>query len=124
MTDRKELIERLEDLRAEANTNMAGLLSKESRGALLLCDFIHRMDAGLRDSLAALSPEWIPVSERLPEVKEGGYSDTVLAYVESGQMYSAWIVDFDELDRGWRSDRYLLNEIITHWQPLPAPPED
>lgn len=59
---------------------------------------------------------WIPVSERLPE-KTGLY----LVYSESGYMevdymYSEPIVDVSTAD-------FNSLDNVTHWMPLPTPPE-
>lgn len=59
---------------------------------------------------------WISVKERLPDERSevlcfNGYSITVAWYASSVERWYA--------DRG----DYRL-EDVTHWQPLPEPPED
>ncbi len=63
----------------------------------------------------AAEPDWIPVTERLPE---------------EGERVLAWDKDFNESEvatyyahDGWGCDASIsLN--VTHWMPLPAPPTD
>lgn len=59
---------------------------------------------------------WIPVGERLPE------PDTnVLIFVSDKNVDDSDIQISDYEDRyGWG---FLHNEIVTHWMPLPEPPE-
>jgi len=79
-------------------------------------------------SLASIpqeEPEWIPVSERLPEIKEHHVSDVCLVYLKDGGM------TFSELQEnifgqvGWdveREDDYHepIGEVVA-WMPLPEP---
>lgn len=64
--------------------------------------------------------EWISIEDRLPE-KDGFY----LVYAKS---YNAFFPDvsIQEYVReiGFTYDRYLSEDSITHWMPLPKPPEE
>jgi len=70
-----------------------------------------------------MSGEWIPVTERLPEV-----DDVCLCFAE-GQS-RPFLASFSE--DGWQSldvydydrDGECTAENPTHWMPLPAPPTD
>lgn len=65
---------------------------------------------------------WIPVSEKLPEYgkfvlitdKDG---DMYVATIQKGKEHSYWIINC-RCREG--SEPYY----ITHWMPLPSPPED
>lgn len=60
----------------------------------------------------ALRPAWVPVTERLPE-----HTVCVLvAYSNGAVEVDAWGHD------GWM-DEDLSNGAITHWMPVPEPPE-
>lgn len=58
--------------------------------------------------------KWIPVSERLPET----YKD-VLIYSEFGGCQKGFLHDHGD----WEDD-CGYDKKITHWQPLPDPPEE
>lgn len=61
-------------------------------------------------------PRWVPVEERLPE--DGA---EVLAWSQFGFAYvDLWI------DGAWKIDGLVNgeNEVVTHWMPLPKPPEE
>lgn len=64
--------------------------------------------------------EWIPVPERLPE-KTGKY----LVYGRGNcyQESKIWICGCISIGNvvGWCNDAH--NPIVTHWMPLPEPPE-
>ena len=70
--------------------------------------------------------EWIPVSERLPDlvnskdaryVKEERYSCPVLAF-DGSEVHVGTYGDVE----GWLSWYETLNSV-THWMPLPEPPK-
>lgn len=62
--------------------------------------------------------KWISVKERLPE--EG---KEVLVYIP--KYIQQYFIAFLSLKNSEWSNRYCANmEEITHWQPLPSPPED
>lgn len=62
---------------------------------------------------------WIPCSERLPE--DGGkYLVCIASEAFPGSMYID-ILRYDK--KGWKRDCvYAAN--VTHWRPLPEPPEE
>ena len=57
---------------------------------------------------------WIPVTERLPE--HGWY----LAY---GPTIKMEVLHFHIVEEVWSSERYY-NIEVTHWMPLPEPPQE
>ena len=56
---------------------------------------------------------WIPCSERLPEVYE-----KVLTYSDDGIIHDNFRLNLRDGSVGWSQ-----GWGITHWQPLPEPPE-
>lgn len=72
---------------------------------------------------------WIPVSERLPNDEKDG--ETVLAVVfgkphENITLYCALMTAGYFSGEGWVVNEYpeWENPIVTHWMPLPEPPEE
>lgn len=73
-------------------------------------------------------PRWIPITERLPEIKEHHVSDVVLVYLDDGGMA------FSELEENIFGQVWFDLErpspdgesdcTVTHWRPLPEPPKE
>jgi len=80
-----------------------------------------------RDALKAAT-RWIPVSEGLPKV-ENYVSDSVLAWTGEVELLSFvpedWVTNDWTYRQGWyrHPGSEPIDETVTHWQPLPAPPE-
>ena len=63
--------------------------------------------------------KWIPVSERLPE-KATWSGDRVLVYTEEGYTHTGLYEG--EIAGEW-FDKFNDSGYITHWMPLPKPPQ-
>ena len=61
--------------------------------------------------------KWIPVTERMPEENEYGASEEVFVMMGRGK-YVTYSTDFTQ-DGIW-----CCNHSITHWMPIPEPPEE
>ena len=61
-------------------------------------------------------PKWISVEDKLPE-KDGRY----LIRYKSGKVKRTFVGDWYVLNNEWGSIR---NAEVTHWMPLPAPPQE
>jgi len=62
--------------------------------------------------------EWIPVSERLPEVGEDGLSEWVLVTLNS---FGKIVTMYDRICHGgWLAEGFDGEEVLA-WQPLPEP---
>ena len=74
--------------------------------------------AELLDRIAELeaAQRWIPVSERLPEPYTRVLACIKSGYMEVDYMYSEPIVDVGIAD-------FNSLDNVTHWMPLPTPPE-
>lgn len=63
-------------------------------------------------------PRWIPVTERLPE------SGTRALVMRFDFVTNTPFYDLLWFDKGeWWNRRYTGDYAVTHWQPLPEPPE-
>lgn len=78
-------------------------------------DAIERLSAVVRAQKAVLEkfPRWIPVTERLPE-KNGSY----LVYVYGD------VTEMDFWHGKWHRLRDDYTKAVTHWMPIPTPPEE
>ena len=134
-----ELVKRLKN-----NRHPNGLKSQAADAIEQLEQENERLHSDLGKAIRELAkqPRWIPVTERLP--KPGKY--LVLKTSElAGKPYYYWqIVSYaDNLNKvdkydfpgkeykrhGWYSydseyGHYETGDKITHWMPLPEPPED
>ena len=64
-----------------------------------------------------METRWISVKERLPKIGQ-----RVLVFVPRDELYR---VNIDKVYSEERSDPWecFLSDAVTHWMPLPAPPE-
>lgn len=67
-------------------------------------------------------PRWIPVTERLPEF-EGAVLCMRKSNVYGVRPYQE-ILYVDEYGFKNYDDIYLADGVVTHWMPLPEPPEE
>lgn len=90
-------------------------------------DFDRRIRQGGDDAIAAvgeLMPRWIPVGERLPEerVKVLTYGDDPVEgpFTLIGQREPASIFG----PAHWHLPGFSEFGPVTHWKPLPSPPDE
>ena len=83
--------------------------------------------ADVIEKLAAQVPRWIPVGERLPEVESWGVSTVVLGLIKSenspslSKLHDLTLCAYCDNGIWTMPGRYAA---ITHWMPLPEPPEE
>ena len=82
----------------------------------------HGVGVDYKVCLGVDTMKWIRVEDRLPEAKEG-VADGVLVVGKNGYDQQNGIVAWYWLD-GWKSINGRRVSNITHWMPLPEPPED
>lgn len=121
MTDREKLIELLD----EATVDMA---TYSSDGELVSTFPINVVEHGCAEILAdyliahgVTVQQWIPVSERLPDVHT--LVLVVIKHVAGGSIW-ATTVGFCEYDALTKTFDANIGEIITHWMPLPDKPKE
>lgn len=75
------------------------------------------------EKLRAQMPRWIPVTERLPELQNWGASKVVLGIVQNESGYPPPNPCFCVYlgNQQWTIRGRMAT--ITHWMPLPEPPE-
>lgn len=76
------------------------------------------------EKLRGQVPRWIPVKERLPELQSWGASTLVLGIVQNESGYPPPNPCFCVYlgNQKWRIRGRMAT--ITHWMPLPEPPEE
>ena len=65
---------------------------------------------------------WIPVSERLPEVKPKPLS--AFATDNGEQFLTCDDVGYIEITSFWAREKRFDNECVTYWMPLPEAPKE
>jgi len=63
--------------------------------------------------------EWISVKDGLPETK---LDENVLVYTTSGVVISRLVKEYGNFV--WQLPWGNFTEDVTHWMPLPKPPQD
>jgi hypothetical protein len=78
------------------------------------------IDAAVRDA----APKWVPVGERLPELKDDGQSSKCSEWVIVYTDYDCQDIACHWENGEWRLPNDLDVGVVTHWQPLPVPPKE
>lgn len=93
-----------------------------------LTEAADRIEAQAKEieNLRAQLPRWIPVEDRLPELQSWGASTVVLGLIKSenapslNELYDLTLCVYCDNGIWSMPGRYVA---ITHWMPLPEPPE-
>ena len=121
-----------EELVKRLRKRAVNLKEKFSRNAELLSELMQAADAleelsraqerwitQERNAMLKSIPRWIPVEERLPE-KNGYY----LTYVESALFPNSYYFNLIKFIDGDFIEDHCVIHRVTHWMPLPEPPEE
>ena len=87
------------------------------------CKALEAENAALREYIEGLDPRWIPVSERLPEE----FTPVLTFSKDNDKPVTAilaagfWWSNVDDAGFWWSNVDWALD--VTHWMPLPQPPE-
>lgn len=110
-----------QDVEIKALRGAAGSLKAALEDAQKSIEVFGQANAALRDKV----PEWIPVSERLPEPEK------MVLLIVSGKIKNISFVDAYDLgefdtDEGWILEMWpeWKDHKVTHWMPLPELPEE
>ena len=104
---RRDYGELVSDLRIYANDGTDELRSRAA-------DAIEQL-VGISDKLT----RWIPTTERLPE--DGGY---YIVYFTDSRRKMVGFAQWQKRSKCWALTGPRAYWKVTHWMPLPAPPED
>ena len=66
----------------------------------------------------ANAPRWIPVEERLPEIKDRYLTVSIEPW------FGTTVVDTMRWSGVWMYDGRQTEATVTHWMPLPEPPKE
>ena len=89
-----------------------GVVTNEIDGLCFIAWTCHELDEGwYRESELTPATDWVKCSERMPE-----HGDMVL-------VFNGNSIEIDALATG-EFDFECWCDSITHWMPLPAPPQD
>lgn len=112
MTELQKAIKWLEEMKAQAEQ-----IIEESKNLPYAINNIHR-DKRIDDCRVLLDAlKWIPVSERLPTEELA----SVLVYTKDGGVSEG---QYYPTIKSWKQFRWSVeNATVTHWMPLPKPPE-
>lgn len=92
-------------------------------------------EEGYKRGYEAAKPKWIPVSERLPD-KDGKYLafkqhhygawQDVVGFAKDGESVSKYDLENEkDIWYNYASEYgYYSIDSVTHWMPLPEPPEE
>lgn len=120
----------------EAVYELVGEIEIKVTGKALLDDYKRLLfeNRNLKERIAELesAQRWVPVSERLPE-EDGQY----VGYTNTGLVGTHWLVDGHfvvtySCEQNWLTTptSWILESAsggdvyVTHWMPLPEPPEE
>jgi len=85
---------------------------------------ISELESNKPTQMSERNSEWISVEDRLPEVVT-----FVIVCAFNNEIRSAWLSEGEFDERVWytsedyKSGYYKLDDV-SHWMPLPEPPED
>ena len=107
MNDYSDLIKHLRDA-AKVSAALAVLLPQSDGNAMV------KLLNKAADAIEKLSkPRWIPVTERLPEIRQ------VVLITDGIDVGTGW------MNQGWWNTSFadIRPGEVTHWMPLPQPPK-
>lgn len=130
-----ELIKRLQDFAAGTMRDEDAKLAFDASDAIqeLMNDleqsrhyeefWQHEAEEALGKYQVAIAkkPQWIPVTERLPE-----HLTSVIIHRKDGGIFIWEYFDTSPTDECWIDDSMNVYSFydVTHWMPLPEPPEE
>ena len=105
----------------------------EGQEPLLVGACAEKILKAAADMLEQDAPGWISVKDRLPEPGEQvlliayGWSDTTvyIGCLKHMEPVTSWLTGITSAESEWHIQgwSYLKEPVVTHWMPLPCPPE-
>ena len=125
----EEIVRALRRLKVETGSLVCMGCGREHNCGILGCRIVREaaeLIEKLTDRCARYAEEiavtqertrWVPVTERLPEVGR----KVLISWTANGEI--CFDTAFRLID-GWSATHWELSADVTHWMPLPEPPEE
>lgn len=115
MTDREKLIAYIEEIEGLYNNGFPSI--EQLADGLIARGVTFATDNNVGSN-------WIPVTERLPELENYIYSEDVMFYLAHDDIRIGYI-NFESGRWKCRESRQIFDkDLVTHWMPLPNLPKE
>lgn len=122
MTD-KELIKVLRAIKVETGSLACMGCGHEHNCGIHGCA-IMRASADRLEELSQRAPQWIPVTERLPDDDDGDWCLVYADGQEGSLVYRGAVIcaDYDHSTGNFFDGSLCITNLVRYWMPMPEPP--